>query len=192
MRWWCQEQSSMPSFRSVRPPRHQGSPAWCASHQVAGTWQPSAWQVRLCDGEGLALGGGEEPLGAAEVEDLGGAVEDGRDDPGAAGEAAGFAGADPGAVTEDADAGLRGQVVVGRWSPPRWSRPRRAAAAGRGRTASSRAQNAWPRRWSAGTRRPSVSSVSSVSSVRRRRRSGRLVGARCPGAGPVWQFVGVR
>jgi hypothetical protein len=45
----------------------------------------------VADGEGLALGGGEQAAGAAQVEGLGVAAEDVRDEAGGAREAAGFA-----------------------------------------------------------------------------------------------------
>ena len=87
----------------------------------------------LGDGEGLALRGGEEPSGAAEVEHLRLPAEDGGDDAGAAGEPAYLTGAGAGAVAEGADAGLRGEARRRGSSPPRWWRCRRAGAAGRGR-----------------------------------------------------------
>ena len=65
--------------------------------------QPVARQVRWRDGERLALGGGEQASGAAQVQHLGGAVQDGGQEPGRAGQSSGLAGADPGAVAQDAD-----------------------------------------------------------------------------------------
>jgi hypothetical protein len=60
---------------------------------------PGGWSVAafgaaaaVAEGEGEALGSGEESGFSAEVEDRGGAAEDGGDDPGAAGEPAGLAG----------------------------------------------------------------------------------------------------
>src|SRR5690349_21843596 len=50
--------------------------------------------LAIAEQEGLALGSAEEAAGAAEVEHLGGAAEDSRDDPRRAGEPAGLGGGD--------------------------------------------------------------------------------------------------
>jgi hypothetical protein len=89
---------------------------------------PGASVVELAPGEGsvAAVGGaggvpggerdplglGEEALGAAEVEDLGGAGQDRRQDPGAAGEAAGLGGGDPVAGVEAGRGQLVAELVV--------------------------------------------------------------------------------
>src|SRR6478735_10158566 len=66
----------------------------------------------VADAEGGELGSGEEPSGAADVEDLTVAVEDDRDDAGGAREPAGLAGADLLAGVEDTGLlGLAGQGV---------------------------------------------------------------------------------
>ena len=113
MRWWCQEQSSIPSARSVRPPQAQGCPAWWASHQVDGTVHPSAWQVRWRMARALRWAAEKSRRRAAEVEHFGVSVEDGGEDVGATGQPAGFAGADPGAVTQCADPGTGGEALEG-------------------------------------------------------------------------------
>jgi hypothetical protein len=69
--------------------------------------------VAVSQGEGLALDSGVEAAGAAQVEDLGLAVEDGGDDLGGAGQAAGLAGGDLGVGAQGGGAqavAQRGQV----------------------------------------------------------------------------------
>ena len=66
-----------------------------------GQSQPSAVQPPSRGGHRDPLGSGVEPAGAAEVEDLGLAAEDGGDDPGLAGEPSGWPGADAVAGVED-------------------------------------------------------------------------------------------
>ena len=94
-------------------------------------------------GEGLALGGAEQPAGAAEVEDLGGAAEDGRDDAGGAGQAAYLAGGQGGAVGNSptpvpACSPTSGMVTTTWVAVPPWAGSRA------GSTASSSEQNAMP------------------------------------------------
>ena len=67
------------------------------------------------EGEGGALGGGEEPVLAAQVDRLGVPAEDGGDDPGAAGGPAGLAGGEgvPGRGGGDDGVGSGAGAVVG-------------------------------------------------------------------------------
>ena len=69
--------------------------------------------VAVADAHGLALGGVVEPLGAAEVEDLGLPAEDGGDEVGGARQAAGLGGADAlaGAGGRDPETGEQGLEV---------------------------------------------------------------------------------
>ncbi len=71
--------------------------------------------VAVADGHRLALGRTEEPGGAAEVEDLALAAEDGGDQVGGAGQPAGLFGGDPvpGRGLGDAEAGDEGVEVEG-------------------------------------------------------------------------------
>ena len=114
-RWWWKGQSSLPSARSVLPPRDQGFFQWWASHQAAGIRHPTSVHSRSRRFMRLASGGLEEPGGAAEVEDLALAAEDDGDDPGLAGEPAGLFGGDPvaGGGVGDPEAGDEGVEVEG-------------------------------------------------------------------------------
>ena len=107
----------------------------------------------VAQGEGLALGGGEQPGGAAQVEDLGLGAQDGGDEAGGAGQPAGFAGGDGSPVPSCAVPSpvcrvSRGMVTITVVARPPWSGSRL------GSRRSSRAQNARPRCRSAGSRTP--------------------------------------
>jgi hypothetical protein len=82
-----------------------------------GGWDGAAvgGALAVADGHRLALGRGEQPGGAAEVEDLTLPAEDDGDDPGLAGEPAGLLGGDPvpGRGSGDADPGEQGVEVQG-------------------------------------------------------------------------------
>ena len=90
-RWmtWCRPHISTPLERSVGPPSARCR-RWCASHHAAHRSQPGKGApVAVARGECAALGGGEQPSGAAHIQRDGVAVEHGRDDAGGAGPPAG-------------------------------------------------------------------------------------------------------
>ena len=86
--------------RSVGPPSVQRC-QWCPWQSQGGQSQPVGDAAAVSHGHGEQLGLGEEPAGAADVEDLRGPVEDDGDDPAGAGQASGKAWADAFAGVED-------------------------------------------------------------------------------------------
>ena len=87
------------------PPADQAW-GWWVSHQAGGDGATVGLALVVLEPDGFALGCGVQPAGAAEVEDLGLPAEDGGQDLGLAGEAAGLGGGDGVAGLEGRDAGL--------------------------------------------------------------------------------------
>ena len=91
-------------MRSVLPPWLQGV-SWWAWHIAGGRSQPDGGAAVVAESHREALGLGVQSASAAEVEGLGPAAQDGGDDPGGAGEAAGLGGGEVAAGVQGADPG---------------------------------------------------------------------------------------